>query len=90
MRKIIITLAAVLSLSACTSTQQGAAVGAVTGGVIGGAASGNVVGAGIGAAAGAGIGAVAGELLGRNANNPDQCYYRTPQGRTIIDDCPQG
>jgi hypothetical protein len=33
---------------------------------------------------------VAGELLGRNANNPDQCYYRTPEGRTIIDDCPQG
>jgi hypothetical protein len=90
LHKIIITLAAVLSLSACTSTQQGAAIGAASGAALGAATTGTIVGTGVGAAIGLGAGAVAGELLGRNANNPDQCYYRTPEGRTVIDDCPQG
>lgn len=89
MKKLFVVPVAVASLfavSACTQTQQNAAVGAAAGGVIGGVATGSVEGAAIGA----GVGAVAGVLVGQVAGQPDQCYYRDDSGELFIDDCPAG
>jgi len=71
MKKVLIILAAALALSACSTTEQGAGIGAVTGGLIGAATTGNVVGA----AVGAGVGAVAGGLIGEVVGQPGYCYY---------------
>lgn len=58
------TLCAVLAVlfagTACTSTQKGAAIGAVAGGAVGGIATNSVGGAAVGAA----VGGVGGALLG--------------------------
>lgn len=79
-----------LTLSACTSTQRGAAVGAIAGGVIGGVTSGTPQGAAVGAALGTVTGAVAGNLLGRYKDDPTQCVYEDRRGRRFVDDCPEG
>lgn len=86
MKKLILVCAAVLSLSACSSTQQGAVGGAVVGGVVGAAATGSV----LGTAVGAGVGAVAGAAIGKVAGNDNRCYYRNSRGQTYIDSCPRG
>lgn len=86
MKKILILCAALLSLSACTTTQQSAGVGALAGGVVGAVTTGSVAGTVIGA----GVGAVAGALIGEVANQPGKCYYKNSRGKTIIDDCPRG
>ncbi len=88
MKKLLVILAAVLSLSACTTTQQGAGIGAVTGGLIGAATTGNVVGTAIGA----GVGAAAGAVIGHVAGEEGYCYYRA-DGRHHSrwrDRCPDG
>ncbi|MDR3471527.1 MAG: glycine zipper domain-containing protein [Devosia sp.] len=71
MHKILITLAAVLSLSACTTTEQGAGIGAVTGGLLGAATTGTVAGTAIGA----GIGAAAGAVIGHVVGQDGWCWY---------------
>jgi hypothetical protein len=86
MKKLLLIGAALLSLSACTSTQQGAAIGAGTGAVIGAATTGSV----LGTAVGAGIGAVAGAAIGKVADQPGKCYYKNSRGQVYIDVCPQG
>jgi uncharacterized protein YcfJ len=86
MKKLILICATVLSLSACTTTEQGAVGGAVVGGVVGGAATNSV----LGAAVGAGVGAVAGAAIGRVAGQDQNCYYRNSRGRVYIDSCPRG
>jgi|SwirhisoilCB2_FD_contig_41_6727257_length_382_multi_12_in_0_out_0_1 hypothetical protein len=63
---------AALSLAACTTTEQGAGIGAVAGGVVGAATTGTVAGAAIGA----GVGAVAGAVIGHVADRDGYCYYR--------------
>lgn len=83
-------LATALTLSACTSTQRAAGVGAIAGGVIGGVTTGTLQGAAVGAAVGTVSGAVAGTLLGRYRDDPDQCVYEDRRGRRFIDDCPEG
>lgn len=85
MKKLIVIIAALVSLTACTNTQKGATAGAVVGGVIGGAASGNLVGAAIGATAGG----LAGALLGSVSDQPGKCYYKNSQGQIYIDVCPK-
>jgi hypothetical protein len=86
MKKLIIILAAVLSLSACSSTEKGAAIGATAGAIGVGLATNSVAGAAIGAIGGA----VVGTLLGKVADKPDKCYYRGSDNRVFVDDCPQG
>jgi uncharacterized membrane protein len=86
MKKLILVCAAVLSLSACSSTQQGAAGGAVVGGVIGAATTGSV----LGTVVGAGVGAVAGAAIGKVAGQENNCYYRNSHGKVYIDTCPRG
>ena len=72
MTKFLIILVAALSLSACTTTEQGAGVGALTGGLVGAATTGTVAGA----AVGAGVGAVAGAVIGHVVGEDGYCYYR--------------
>lgn len=84
MKKLIIIVAAVLSLAACTNTQKGASAGALVGGVVGAAATGNIAGAVIGATAGG----LAGALLGQVSDQPGKCYYKNSKGQIYIDVCP--
>lgn len=89
MKKILVigvALASLMAVSACTRTQQTAAIGAGAGAVIGGVTTGTVTGAAIGAA----VGGVAGALVGQVAGEPTKCYYRAADGRLYIDNCPQG
>ncbi|MBP2510369.1 hypothetical protein J2855_004022 [Agrobacterium tumefaciens] len=72
-----------LCLTACTSTEKGAGIGAATGAVVGGAATGNVRGAAVGAA----IGGVSGALIGNVAGQPGRCYYRDSDGNRYVDRC---
>ncbi|OAM76051.1 hypothetical protein [Devosia elaeis] len=91
MHKILIIAATALSLAACTTTQQGATVGAVGGGVIGAAATGgSLLGTAVGAGVGAVAGAAAGELLGYHGTSRDRCVYQRPDGSRYIDTCPRG
>lgn len=87
---IVFILVTAFGLSACTTTQKSAAVGAVAGGVVGAATTGTLQGAAVGAAVGTVGGAVAGTLLGRWRDDPDQCVYEDYDGRRFIDDCPKG
>jgi hypothetical protein len=89
MKKMLVigvALTALLAVSACTRTQQSAAVGAGAGAIIGGVTTGTVQGAAIGAA----VGGVAGALVGQVAGEPERCYYRAADGRLYIDQCPRG
>ncbi|HVX81531.1 MAG: glycine zipper domain-containing protein [Devosia sp.] len=72
MHKFLIIAAATLSLTACTTTEQGAGIGAVTGGLLGAASTGTVAGA----AVGAGVGAVAGAVIGHVAGEDGYCWYQ--------------
>ncbi|WP_331373448.1 glycine zipper domain-containing protein [Sinorhizobium chiapasense] len=82
MKKILVAAGLILSLAACTQTEKGAAIGAVTGGIIGGAITDDVGGAAVGAA----VGGVAGALIGR-ANEPGRCIYRDRYGRRYTAAC---
>jgi uncharacterized protein YbjQ (UPF0145 family) len=90
MHKILIIAATALSLAACTTTQQGAAIGAGVGGVTGAVVSGNVVGAAVGAGIGAVAGAAVGDMVRVHNRNLNQCVYRDRNGREYIDTCPRG
>jgi surface antigen len=84
MKSIFATVAAALMLTACTTAERAAGVGALAGGTIAGVATGSP-----GAAlAGATVGAVAGGLLGRAASNPGQCVYQRADGRQFYAECP--
>ena len=87
MKKLLLIGAALLSLSACTSTQQGAVIGGGAGAVIGSVATGGSV---LGTVVGAGVGAVAGAAIGKVADQPGKCYYKNSRGQVYIDTCPRG
>ncbi|WP_353640927.1 glycine zipper domain-containing protein [Mesorhizobium sp. WSM2239] len=82
MRNMLIAVATVAALTACSQTERGAVIGGATGAIVGGAATGDAGGAVVGG----GIGAVAGALIG-NASEPGKCYYRDRYGRRFIADC---
>lgn len=93
MKKIVLIVAALLALvtlSACTTTQRAASVGAVAGATIGGVTTGTFSGAAVGGALGAVSGAVVGELLGRYRDDPTRCVYEDSRGRRFVDECPEG
>lgn len=91
MHKILIAAVATLSLAACTTTQQGATVGAIGGGVIGAAATGgSVVGTAVGAGIGAVAGAAAGDVIGYYGTSRDRCVYRRADGTQYVSTCPRG
>lgn len=91
MHKILIIAATCLSLAACTTTQQGATVGAVGGGIAGAALSGgSTVGTLVGAGVGGVVGAAAGSLVGKRSGYTNQCVYELRDGRRYYDTCPKG
>lgn len=89
MRKILLGLALLMPISACTPTEEGAAIGAGSGALIGAAVSspGNRA---EGAIVGGALGAVAGALIGQSRERPGYCEYRDRRGRRYIEACPRG
>jgi phage tail tape-measure protein len=90
MRKVLSTVAVLmtaLTLTACSTTEKTASVGAVTGAVIGGATTGTVGGALVGATVGGITGAVAGELIGRYRDDPTKCVWEDRNGRRYLAPC---
>jgi hypothetical protein len=91
MHKFLIIVAATLSLAACTSTQQGATVGALGGAVVGASATGgSLLGTVVGAGVGTVVGAAAGDVLGRVQGSNNRCVYQRRDGSQYIDTCPRG
>lgn len=90
MHKILIIAATVLSLAACTTTEQGAVVGAGAGAIVGAATTGNLVGTAVGAGIGGVVGAATGEVLGRTSAGSNICIYQRPNGTRYRDTCPRG
>lgn len=89
MKKILamgVVLLSVSAVGACSTTQQGAAVGATAGAIIGGVTTNSVAGAAVGAA----VGGVTGAVVGKVAGTEDRCYYRGSNGRLYQDVCPRG
>ena len=85
MKKFLLLLPILaLGLSACETTDQNAAAGALGGAVIGAAVTDNnpLQGALIGAA----VGVAASTLIGPTGNS-GQCYYRNSAGQRYIDRC---
>ena len=90
MRKVLSTVAVLmtaLTLTACSTTEKTASVGAVTGAVIGGTTTGTVGGALLGATVGGITGAVAGELIGRYRDDPTKCVWEDRNGRRYLAPC---
>lgn len=86
MTNALIMLMVLATLTACSRTEQGAAVGGLGGAAIGAAVAGDPVqGAVIGGAAGA----IAGAVIG-HASEAGQCRYRDRHGRIYIERCPEG
>lgn len=86
MKKMVVLMALLLPLGACSQTEQGAAVGGLGGAAVGAAVAGDPV---QGAVIGGAVGAVAGALIG-HASERGQCRYRDRYGRTYVARCPRG
>jgi len=87
MKKLVLLMALLLPLGACSQTEQGAAIGGLGGAAIGSAVAspGNRA---EGALVGGAVGAVAGALIGQ-ANEPNRCRYRDRYGRVYVAECPR-
>tara|TARA_R100000093_G_C1922617_1_gene66145 strand:- start:651 stop:920 length:270 start_codon:yes stop_codon:yes gene_type:complete len=79
-----VALTSLMAISACTRTQETAAIGAGAGAIIGGVTTGSVQGAVVGGV----VGGVAGAQVGQVAGEPNQCYYRASDGTLYKDACP--
>jgi uncharacterized protein YcfJ len=88
MKKIIVLMALLVPLAACSQTEQGATIGGLSGAAIGSAVASRHNRA-EGALVGGAIGAVAGALIG-SANEPNRCRYRDGYGRVYTAQCPRG
>jgi len=85
MKKFLLLLPMLaLGLSACETSDQNAAAGALGGAAVGALVTDNnpLQGALIGAA----VGVAASTLIGPTGNS-GQCYYRNSQGQRYIDNC---
>lgn len=90
MKRVLLSAAALLAaltLSACSTTQKSASVGAVAGAVIGGTTTGTLTGAAIGATVGGITGAVAWELVGRYDKDPSKCVWEDQYGQRYLAEC---
>lgn len=87
MKKALLMFAVAFGLAACqSSTDQNVTTGALTGAAVGAIASDRgdkLEGAVLGGAAGAAVGGIVSA-----ANQPRQCTYRYPDGRTYVARCP--
>ena len=84
MKNVLILMAMLVPLAACSQTERGAAIGGLGGAAVGAAVAGNPV---KGAVVGGAVGAVAGALIG-NANEPGKCRYRDRDGPVYVASCP--
>ncbi|MFE3836337.1 YMGG-like glycine zipper-containing protein [Pseudogemmobacter sonorensis] len=82
---LVLFAAAALGLSACTQTEQNAAIGALGGAAVGAAVSSDSDRT-KGAMLGAVVGTVAGTMVGQT-NTRGQCYYADGRGGTYIASC---
>lgn len=89
MKKLMLSMALLLPLVACSPTERGAAIGGGSGALIGAAVAspGNEA---EGALVGGAVGAVAGALIGRSSERRGYCEYRDRRGRVYVDRCPDG
>ena len=97
--KYLIMAVAFAGLTACTSTQQGAAIGTAGGAIAGQLIGGDTKSTLIGAAAGAAVGGLTGQLVGRAPatttqptlnSGAKQCVYQRNDGSQYQDACPAG
>ncbi len=88
MKRIIVLMALLVPLAACSQTEQGATIGGLSGAAIGTAVA-SPHNRAEGALVGGAIGAVAGALIG-SANEPNRCRYRDGYGRVYTAQCPRG
>jgi hypothetical protein len=86
MKKALLILSLLVSLAACSRTEQGAAVGGLGGAAVGAAVAGDPV---QGAVVGGAVGAIAGAVIG-HASEAGQCRYRDRYGRVYVAHCPEG
>ena len=88
MKKILVVLALMTPVAACSQTEQGAVIGGLGGAAIGSAVAspGNRA---EGARVGGAVGVVAGALIGK-ATEPGKCYYYDKYNRRVIAPCPDG
>lgn len=86
MKKLVIMMALLLPLGACSQTEKGAAIGGLGGAAVGAAVAGDPV---EGAVVGGAVGAVAGALIG-HASERGRCRYRDGYGRVYVARCPRG
>jgi hypothetical protein len=87
MKKLVLALALIMPIAACTPTEKGAVIGGASGAAIGAAVAGNST---EGAIVGGAIGAVAGALIGKSTERRGYCEYRDRRGRVYVDRCPDG
>ncbi|MGE0283733.1 MAG: YMGG-like glycine zipper-containing protein [Rhizobiaceae bacterium] len=87
MKKLLIGLALIVPLAACTATERGAAIGGGSGALIGAAVASPGHEA-EGALVGGAIGAVAGALVGESRERRGYCEYQDRRGRIYVDRCP--
>ena len=86
MKMTLLILSLLIPLSACSRTEQGAAVGGLGGAAVGAAVAGDPV---KGAVVGGAVGAIAGAVIG-HASEAGQCRYRDRYGRVYVARCPDG
>ena len=92
MKKLMLCVALLMPLAACTNAEKGAVIGGVGGAALGTAAGGNDTrNAVIGELVGAVAGALVGKAMDENGKEREgYCEYRDRNGRTYVDRCPQG
>lgn len=92
MKKLMLGVAMVMALAACTNAEKGAVIGGVGGAALGTAAGGNDTrNALIGGVVGAVAGALVGKAMDSNGNEREgYCRYRDRRGNIYVDRCPDG
>ena len=84
MKKMIVLMALLLPVAACSQTERGAAIGGLGGAAVGAAVADDPA---AGAVVGGAVGAVAGALIGQ-ASEDGMCRYRGRYGRVYTARCP--
>lgn len=92
MKKLMLGLALLIPLAACSNAERGAVIGGVGGAALGTAAGGNDTrNALIGGAVGAVAGALVGKAMDNNGNErAGYCRYRDANGSIYEARCPSG
>lgn len=85
MKKLLMILSVGIALAGCQTKDQTTLASTAAGAAIGAAIDDD--NALRGAAIGGAVGLAAGTLLGRSANNPEQCVYQDRFGQRYVADC---